>query len=89
MNLSKLPFQKLRIFLILLIGWFVLATPIIPLPLLQAAEPPGWHETSLVADYNVVDLAINPKNPQEIWAVTGPGWVSQGSIYRSQDGGTT
>ena len=48
-----------------------------------------WQETSLIADHNVWDLAVNPHNSQEIWAVTGPEWVSEGSIYRSQDGGTS
>ena len=48
-----------------------------------------WEETSLVADHNVWSLAINPCNSQEIWAVTGPEWVSKGSIYRSRDRGMT
>ncbi|MFH0814243.1 MAG: hypothetical protein V2A69_15610 [Pseudomonadota bacterium] len=48
-----------------------------------------WQETSLIADHNVWDLAVNPKNSQEIWAITGPEWVSEGSIYRTRDGGGT
>ena len=48
-----------------------------------------WQETSLRADHNIVDLAINPQNPQEIWAVTGPHWIRRGSIYRSGDGGAS
>ncbi|MCD6352771.1 MAG: hypothetical protein J7M06_00970, partial [Proteobacteria bacterium] len=48
-----------------------------------------WQKTSLIADHNVWDIAVNPQNHQEIWAVTGPDWVSEGSIYRSPDGGAT
>jgi len=48
-----------------------------------------WQATSLIADHNVVGFAINPQNTQEIWAVTGPIWVTEGSIYRSQDGGAS
>jgi len=48
-----------------------------------------WQQTSLRADHSVVDLAINPQNTQEIWAVTGPRVAGNGSIYRSRDGGTS
>jgi photosystem II stability/assembly factor-like uncharacterized protein len=48
-----------------------------------------WARTSLAADHNVWDLAVNPGRPQEVWAVTGPDWVTDGSIYRSRDGGAT
>jgi len=31
-----------------------------------------WQQISLWADHNVFDLAINPQNTQQVWAITGP-----------------
>ena len=43
-------------------------------------------------DQSVTDLAVDPKNPTLIWAVTnsfGAGGVYAGTLYRSADGGET
>ncbi|MBN2467354.1 MAG: hypothetical protein JXD19_04310, partial [Deltaproteobacteria bacterium] len=46
-----------------------------------------WEFMSLVADHNVWDIAIHPTNIQEIWAVTGPDSISEGTIYQTRNGG--
>lgn len=48
-----------------------------------------WRELSLVADYSVCAIAVNPRNCREVWAVTGPETADAGSIYHSRDGGET
>jgi photosystem II stability/assembly factor-like uncharacterized protein/long-subunit fatty acid transport protein len=43
-------------------------------------------------DHTVVDLAIDPENPNVVWAVTssfGFGGIYSGTLYRSADGGET
>ena len=43
-------------------------------------------------DHSVVDLAVDPENPNVVWAVTssfGAGGVWAGTLYRSADGGRT
>ena len=45
-----------------------------------------WQQSNFVADRSVTFMAINPLNPDELWASTGYG--EPGSVYKSLDAGS-
>ncbi|MFC1591954.1 hypothetical protein ACFL43_05475, partial [Thermodesulfobacteriota bacterium] len=51
----------------------------------------SWDMVQRFADYNILDIMVNPNTADEVWAVSAP-WalaVNSGRIYMSTNGGRT